>query len=55
MMTIYKIIGNALTDAKASQKQAHLAFVMLEIKGLASALNYIEKIKERNRKLIRVG
>ena len=52
MKYIYKMMGRALTEARATPIQARLAFVMLEINGLASALNYIEEVKKHNDKRI---
>lgn len=45
---IYRIMAPALTDAKATPMQAHLAFVALQIQGLSGALKYIREIKARN-------
>ena len=48
MSDIYEIMAKALTNARASQRQSHLAFRMLEIKGLAPALNYIHELGKHN-------
>ena len=46
-MNIYKTIAKDLKEVNATPRQAHLAFVALQISGV-QYLKYIEQLRERN-------
>lgn len=47
---IYKIMAAELAEAKATPRQAHLAFVALQLQGLSGAYRFIREVKERNKR-----